>query len=74
MDGSGLCGDCKFWTKDFVVAAYGDHGECELTRSSFSSPDVDSTLAYASDYEEYKAALKTLPTFGCIQFQPASSE
>ena len=72
----GLCKDCKHWSRDAeaVELGLGVRGDCELTHTVLGYATLDSTQAFAMDDEGHHAVLKTLPTFGCVQFQPASSE
>jgi hypothetical protein len=62
------CKFCKHFTEDeYPTAKY--HGTCELSYSWHGNPLVETTLAFAEDYESYRAQLCVSRDFGCVQFE-----
>lgn len=45
------------------------YGECVLSQSSGAKPSTPNTRFYAQDTDAYHATLRTLPDFGCNQFE-----
>lgn len=74
------CKNCKHWTIDPPSSGtYLDGspmnqepgwGCCEIGSSGNGEADTKETKAYALDYEQYGAKLRTAPDFGCVQFEP----
>lgn len=68
---TGQCKACKWWSLR-SWSNEDDWGVCGLAASKDGErPDKSFTLAYAEDYESYKADLVTHETFGCVQFSSA---
>ena len=71
----GYCKDCEFWEEykpeegDYVYESRLGWGNCEIAKGKDAAPVDKTALAYADDYESYKAEFITRPEFGCIQFQ-----
>lgn len=63
MSECGHCRDCWGWQK--IPDGW---GYCGKTFSSKGKSDDPTSLAYATDTDEYHALLVTRPDFGCVQY------
>lgn len=75
------CANCRHWERrnaekaylddesPDAVAAYERWGFCDMASSDGDKPTQPSTLAYARDYESYKAELITREDFSCVQWE-----
>jgi hypothetical protein len=63
MPSAGKClAVVQFWT---ATEWRGDF-DCRVVR-----PEYEGRLAFVQDGSDYYAALRTLPDFGCVQYEPA---
>lgn len=60
------CQNCKHWGHHEWED--GEIGFCALTVVMEDRPVVPHTLAYVD--ADYSGCLKTMPNFGCVQFEP----
>jgi len=66
------CKTCKWWAQ---FDNDPEQGACELTISSDGRPIIDPPpLAYAADWESYRAELVTNAMYGCVQWEPKDGE
>lgn len=68
------CASCKHWDRHdsrFISDELRHWGTCKLAESDGGYPEHQRTLAYAADYECYRAGLTTHETFGCVQWEPS---
>ena len=63
------CETCKHWSRDERVINDDGTGTCARGAGVWAGPKGGDTLAYAADYEGYKAALVTKPNFGCVMYE-----
>ena len=81
----GKCKDCKFWEKPDdeyrgdvpgvgicdAVVEYWDAGEWNSDGYRQLKSKHAGKLAFVQDGSDYMAQLKTMPEFGCVQFESA---